>query len=1054
MDTLKYFKQFITFPLHMDAFTDENDIIKKSVSSLPNDWINLKVSKTSAMVYKKNIGSVKFNGLGVVSTNISSIDIDDPKECIILDKLLVDCNFYVKTRKGYHFYFNKENVLERSKLCGIADINTNLLYYCPQYFHTDTNEEYNYKLIKHDKLNDMPQYAIDWCKMLISLSKNNKSKTQYNKKPSKNNIEEIIINPSLEITKFNIETIDSIITIFYESKLLDTAENWLKCAYMIRHCNNTEKAFKLFDKYSRLVLKYKDVLEIDNRKVFFGNHKYNSNFDENGILIYCSKLNPSKFKTTLQYLYVSKWSNQITKIERNYIYPNDGSNDDLFNNWITSYKCNCGFGFGCGCGYESGYKALAIKSPYGTGKTFAFKKIIDNFKFKRILFITYRQSLAYSLINDLHEKYNFSSYLDEIPNLNSSRLIIQLDSLKKLFNSNDTDIDIFSQQFKLKNMKYDLVVLDEIEGLLNHLSFSQINQHIIYNCLKDIVKSASKVLCLDGDMGDRAYDFISSVCPSYNFITNTFKTQPKHFIFQYDRDTFTNAMRDDIKNKRKICIVSMSLNETLIYQNLFKEEFSDLKVVIHNSNQKNKTILKDVNKNWALCDVLIYSPVVESGVDFNIENTFYKCYAILSTQSTSYRAFSQMLSRIRYYENNEILCLMPENMPYKVNEILYRYDEIALSKYRNIEKNELTTILIHNDTEKINSTNYFICSLIDLISNKGHTHKFLDDEPTLKKSDLCDIKGILKRTMTDAILLTKPEYDYLNNMKKRNMDMTEEMEFMMKKYMISYIWKLDTLEDVNKAINEGSYEFNLNIPSKFNRFNNIDSILSKRDNVKDKKFMTLYSFELERCKQMTNIMAMIGFVCKKNVITKIENFNTDFETIQTNLIELVKDKKFKTLFNNSRELKYTNLLKVINDTIKTFGYVLSKSKKYNPRDESKKQTFKYTYNIEFMPLIPEYIKRCEKDKIFIQTDIRTHFKTMLGIRDLETVEPVEPVLKKITITKSKKQIEIESINVYIDSINLDIDLLNKNKKSKTYDDEMNELVNTKRDLEEELLELQ
>jgi hypothetical protein len=394
-------------------------------------------------------------------------------------------------------------------------------------------------------------------------------------------------------------------------------------------------------------------------------------------------------------------------------------------------------------------------------------------------------------------------------------------------------------------------------------------------------------------------------------------------------------------------------------------------------------------------------------------------------------------------------------MPYKVNEILYRYDEIKLTKYRNIEVNNLTNILIHNDTEKINSNNYFICALLNLISNKGHTHKFLDDESTLKKVDLCDIKNILQNKMVDTILLSKAEYDYLNNMKKRNMDINEDMEFMMKKYMISYIWKFDTLEGVNKAILNGSYETSLNIPSKFNRFNNIDSINKKRDNIKDRKYQTLYSFELERCNRMTEIMASIGYICKKNVITKIENFNNDFETVQNTLLNIVKDKKFKTLFNNSRDIKPTNLLRVINDTLKSFGYELSKDKIYNPRDIlTKKQNITYKYNLEYMPLIPDYIIRCNKDIIYTQTEMTSYFKKNVICDNKDIVEPLLKELEKTTITKplTKLEIEITSINIYIDSINQEIK--NLNKKSKTYDDELNELVNTKKNLEEELIELQ
>ena len=144
MNSIKAFSKFITFPLHFSAFTNEKGDIKKSVSAPPSGWVNLTKSKPyNAMVWKKDLGDVKANGIGILTTGISLIDVDHPEKCNILERLKVDCKFWVKTKNGFHFYFKKENVLPRQACRKIADINTNLLYFCPAYFHRDTNEEYN-----------------------------------------------------------------------------------------------------------------------------------------------------------------------------------------------------------------------------------------------------------------------------------------------------------------------------------------------------------------------------------------------------------------------------------------------------------------------------------------------------------------------------------------------------------------------------------------------------------------------------------------------------------------------------------------------------------------------------------------------------------------------------------------------------------------------------------------------------------------------------------------------------------------------------------------------
>jgi len=55
---------------------------------------------------------------------------------------------------------------------------------------------------------------------------------------------------------------------------------------------------------------------------------------------------------------------------------------------------------------------IALSSPYGTGKTYTFKNLIPNFE--KILFITYRQSLAQSL---------YCLVQQETPRMNSSNNI-------------------------------------------------------------------------------------------------------------------------------------------------------------------------------------------------------------------------------------------------------------------------------------------------------------------------------------------------------------------------------------------------------------------------------------------------------------------------------------------------------------------------------------------------------------------------------------------------------------------------------------------------------
>ena len=173
------FADFRYFGIYLTAKTNTKNKIEKQVKSpLKKSYENVK--HYYKPIYNQDTKQTDIipNGISVDTSEISTIDVDDVDKCPILEQLLNDCSFIVKTRKGYHFYFNKENILIRNKQCGIADINLNTLYFVPKYYNIDNNEEFSYTVHKNEGyLVDMPQYAIDWCSKLISDKYGKESKS-------------------------------------------------------------------------------------------------------------------------------------------------------------------------------------------------------------------------------------------------------------------------------------------------------------------------------------------------------------------------------------------------------------------------------------------------------------------------------------------------------------------------------------------------------------------------------------------------------------------------------------------------------------------------------------------------------------------------------------------------------------------------------------------------------------------------------------------------------------------------------------------------------------
>ena len=112
----------------------------------------------------------------------------------------------------------------------------------------------------------------------------------------------------------------------------------------------------------------------------------------------------------------------------------------------------------------------------GTGKTQTLSSLIRGFfKDKRIMYISYRQTLSLNIEGTFPEFYNYMHGTNDIHIKN--KVIIQLDSLPKL----GSDSEFF----------HDLIIMDEIESLLYHLSSKTMNDRMtICDIFEQFIKRA------------------------------------------------------------------------------------------------------------------------------------------------------------------------------------------------------------------------------------------------------------------------------------------------------------------------------------------------------------------------------------------------------------------------------------------------------------------------------------------------------------------------------------------------------------------------------------
>ena len=144
-----------------------------------------------------------------------------------------------------------------------------------------------------------------------------------------------------------------------------------------------------------------------------------------------------------------------------------------------------------------------MRSRYGSGKTTFLQRLVKSRKPDRVLFVTYRQTLARDIMRNFG-KLGFKNYLDSYddPSVwNAPRLIVQLDSLMHIFERSD---DVISGNGF--HLRYDMIILEESESLLADFDDQTMarKEVSIWNFFDELLKHSGNMLLMDGDISNRS----------------------------------------------------------------------------------------------------------------------------------------------------------------------------------------------------------------------------------------------------------------------------------------------------------------------------------------------------------------------------------------------------------------------------------------------------------------------------------------------------------------------------------------------------------------------
>lgn len=822
------------------------------------------------------------------------------------------------------------------------DVKSNHSYsiIAPTEYKTLGDEILKYTII-NDKLNyitdEMKNILYDNMKIVKEEDKKQEKYTnecKYEEKDFKHN------NTDLEKLKVLVGLLDP--------KRLSNYTIWINLGLILK--NENIDSINIYNEISKASPKYEGYEDIKKRWKSFKSTYNNKKIGLGTLISYVMEDNLEKYniffgkksnvKTILEIL---KDNKNLVEINEKYIDNSAKEIKEVINKFIN----------------ENELKTLSIKSCMNTGKTrFLIRLINNNNKiFGRILFLTHRKDFS-NVMYEIYKKNNFCHYIfDKEKIYYSDRVIVTIDSLHKILDYSDES--------------YNLIVLDEIESLLNHFSSDTLDgkNEEKYNDFLDLCKKSNKVICLDADYDERAYCFVKQLETNPMIIYNSFNNCTRVMNIHFKEYVLIDAMKKKLNNNENIVVVCQSLTKSNLLYNELITLYPNKKIILHTSETDDeiKKKLIDVNNLWKDKNIIIYTPTIESGIDYT-EDTISSIFVFTSPNSNSPRSLLQMIGRIRKVKDNNIMCYMNKNFNLEINDkYLYSYNDIK-ETLENIDTND---IFIYNEVEENNkSPNIFFTCFKKCCEKSNMKVNIFYDELKLKEKHIVDqnieidnIKKICKDIDVNKI------YDNVNKTEATREDKI----------------KLDIIDLIRKI---GFKKYDNIIIDNFYKdgekhLDNLISLLNNKNN-NDK--------QNDRNKIINLFLDKLGFKLNENIRVDHDEYIKNVSgLLERKEFKDIKPEKINILFGFKKDSKFNKDIKFFNKRTNSilFNYGLEI---HRVRKKTNKK-LTYTYELRYINNLNEII---------------INLNSLNKITKIQPYEPKENIYSEYL--KTKEEISVDVFN--------------------------------------------
>lgn len=308
--------------------------------------------------------------------------------------------------------------------------------------------------------------------------------------------------------------------------------------------------------------------------------------------------------------------------------------------------------------FEVDQKIVVIKASMGAGKTHVTVSYLKKKNDRRILWICPNRALVSNVYTRLQQDgidiKNYQKYSQDKRKMREEeKLIICLNSMHYLA----------EMEPELHQAKYDIVVIDEIETLLNKFvdnDFMKIDQKIgVWKQLLRVLNEAQKVILLDAFITTKTISFFKNISGNMILYNCAKAPERREVVFHKQYQKLVMKIMDDLKKGKKLFIFyayKSNCGKCPSMEGLHAqlEEQTGTKGKYINADKDDKELLEleDVNEHWKDVKFVITNNKITVGVNYDRED-FDEEYMFIANYNLP-RDIIQVSCRTRFLSTKKI----------------------------------------------------------------------------------------------------------------------------------------------------------------------------------------------------------------------------------------------------------------------------------------------------------------------------------------------------------------------------------------------------------------